>query len=125
MTTSTPGSTTTDYVVLDNTTLQGVGPPTTPAQQQQDLELRTSLSDAYAAIESDKTSQSVSALTFEELAQQQITRLTTGPTPNRPGPLQVVQNVLNNITAAVTKIQAQPPESFADPDPTQDVNTPP
>jgi hypothetical protein len=97
---------------------------TTAEQQQQNLELRTSLSDAYAAVEGDKTTQSFNAITFEELAQAQITRLTTAPTPNRPSPLQAIQNVLNNVTAAVAKIQAQPPASFADPDPEQDVNTP-
>lgn len=97
---------------------------TTAAQQAANLELRTSLSDAYAAVEGDKTTQSFNALTFEECAQQQITRLTTAPTPNRPSPLQAIQNVLSNVTAAVAKIQAQPPASFADPDPTQDVNPP-
>lgn len=97
---------------------------TTASQQQQNLELRTSLSDAYAAVEGDKTTQSFNAITFEELAQAQITRLTTSPTPNRPSPLQAIQNVLSNVTAAVAKIKAQPPASFADPDPTQDVNTP-
>src|ERR1700723_3172851 len=102
--TSTAGSTT------------GSPTSTTAAQQAQNLELRTSLSDAYAAVEGDKTTQSFNAITFEELVQYQITRLTTAPTPNRPSPPQAIQNVLNNVTAAVAKIQAQPPASFADPD---------
>ena len=38
---------------------------TTAAQQQQNLELRTSLSDAYAAVEGDKTTQSFNAITFD------------------------------------------------------------
>lgn len=92
--------------------------------QQYNLELRTSLSDAYAAVEGNKNTQSFFAVTFEEVAQRQITRLTTSPTPNRPSPPQAIQNVLNNVMAAVAKIQAQPPASFADPDPTQDVNSP-
>jgi hypothetical protein len=97
---------------------------TTTAQQAANLELRTSLSDAYAAVEGDKTTQSFNAITFEELAQQQITRLTTAPTPNRPSPLQAIQNVLTNVKAAVTQIQAQSPASFAEPNATQDVNPP-
>lgn len=116
-----------DVSVLATTTADGTtGSPTstTAAQQQQNLELRTSLSDAYAAVEGDKTTQSFNTITFEELTQAQITRLTTSPTPNRPSQLQAIQNVLNNVTAAVAKIQAQPPAAFATPDPTQDVNTP-
>jgi hypothetical protein len=93
--------------------------------QSQNLDLRVALNDAYAAVEGAKTVQSFNALTFEDLADQQIQRISGPDTTSRPNALNSVQHVLNNLTQAVAKIKAMPPESFADQDTSRDVNTPP
>jgi hypothetical protein len=92
--------------------------------QQQNLDLRTALSDAYAAVQGAATTQSFSAITFEELANAQIQRINGPSTQQRPNVLDSIQAVLNNLTQAVAKIQAMPPESFVEPDADDDVNTP-
>jgi hypothetical protein len=95
-----------------------------PQLQSQNLTLRTALNDAYAAVNGNKAVQSFSALTFEDLADQQIQRISGTDTQTRPNELHRVQNILTNLTQAVAQIKALPPESFADQDPNRDVNTP-
>jgi hypothetical protein len=95
-----------------------------PQTQQQNLNLRVALNDAYAAVEGDKLVQSFSAITFEDLATQQIARISGPDTPTRPNELNAVQNVLNAVTQAATQIMAMPASAFADADPTRDVNSP-
>ncbi len=91
---------------------------------QQNLDLRTALSDAYAAVQGAQTTQSFSAITFEELANAQIQRISGPSTQQRPNVLDGIQQILNNVTQAVAKIQTLPPESFLEPDALRDVNTP-
>lgn len=93
-------------------------------QQAQNLELRVALSDAYASIEGQKAVQSFNAITFEDLADQQIQRIEGADTQMRPNELHRVQRVLNNVLQAVAKIKALPPEAFAKQDQNRDVNTP-
>jgi hypothetical protein len=95
-----------------------------PRLQAQNLELRVAISSAYAAVEAQKAIQSFSAITFEELADAQIQRLTGADTPERLNELNRVQRVLTNIKQSVAKIKALPPEAFAKPDSKRDVNTP-
>jgi hypothetical protein len=96
-----------------------------PTLQAQNLQLRVALSDAYAAVEGAKTVQTFNAITFEDLAQQQIQRISGPDTQTRPNELNQVKAILNNLTNAVAQIKALPPESFADQDASRDVNTPP
>jgi hypothetical protein len=96
-----------------------------PKFQSQNLKLRKAFNDAYAAVEGQKVAQSFSAVTFEELADQQIQRISGSGTPSRPNELDRVQKVLNNVLQAVEQVKGMPPESFQDPDPNRDVNTPP
>ena len=95
-----------------------------PKLQAQNLELRVALSDAYAAVESRKTTQSFSALTFEDLLDKQIERLSGPGTSSRPNPIDRVQKVSKGIVDAVAQIKALPPETFAKPDDSRDVNPP-
>lgn len=95
-----------------------------PKQQAQNLDLRVAISDAYAAVEGQKAIQSFSALTFEELANTQILRISGPDTPERPNDLNRVQQILNTVTASVAKIKALPASAFASQDPSRDVNTP-
>jgi hypothetical protein len=100
-------------------------PQDDPQIQAQNIDLRVALSDAYAAVEGYKAVQSFSAITFEDLLALQIQRISGPDTQSRPNELERIQKVLNDLTQAVAKIKAMPPESFADADPTKDVNTPP
>jgi hypothetical protein len=95
------------------------------AQQAQNLELRKALNDAYAAVEGSKAVQSFNALTFEDLADQQIQRIAGADSQNRPNDLNRVQQILNNVVSAATKIKSMPADAFADQDESRDVNTPP
>lgn len=106
--------------------MAGNAPPQDdPKLQSQNLELRKALSDAYASVEGYKATQSFNALTFEDLADQQIERIEGADTEARPNEKNRVQRVLNNVLQAVTKIKEMPPESFAKQDAARDVNTPP
>jgi hypothetical protein len=93
--------------------------------QAQNLSLRVALNDAYAAVEGAKAVQSFSALTLEDLANQQIQSISGPDTQSRPNQLNQVQAILNNLTQAVAQIKALPPESFANQNTDRDVNTPP
>lgn len=100
-------------------------PQDDPKLQSQNLELRKALNDAYAAVEGAKTVQSFNAVTFEDLADQQIARIAGKDTPTRPNELNRIKRVLNNVVQAVAKIKALPPESFAKKDESRDANTTP
>jgi hypothetical protein len=105
--------------------MSGGAPPQDDAKlQAQNIRLRTALNDAYAAVEGAKSVQSFSALTFEDLADQQIQRISGPDTVARPNELNRVTRVLNNVLQSVAKIKAMPPESFAKQNVKRDVNTP-
>jgi hypothetical protein len=96
-----------------------------PALQEQNLELRQAIGDAYAAIDSAKTTQTFAAITFEDLLDQQIERISGASTQLRPNALDRITQIVNNVQSAVTKIKALPPEQFQQSDPSRDVNSPP
>jgi hypothetical protein len=96
-----------------------------PQLQQQNQNIRIALSDAYAAIQGDQANQTFSAISFEELCQQQITAINGPDTQMRPNQLDAIQQVLNNVTQAVMQIMNAPPDQFLEPDSTRDVNTAP
>lgn len=100
------------------------GSPTDQQQQQQNLDLRTAISDAYAFIEGQKSVQSFSALTFEDLVDQQIELISGQGTTLRPNMLDRVAALQTNLQNAITKIKALPANAFATPDPKNDTNTP-
>jgi hypothetical protein len=95
-----------------------------PATQQQNLDLRSALNDAYAAVEGAKGVQTFTAYTFEDALSAQITDINGPGTDSRPNELQSIQNILNNVMQAAQQIQAMPADQFADPDSQRDVNTP-
>lgn len=99
-------------------------PKDDPKAQSQNLELRRALGDAYSAVEGAKSVQSFSALTFEDLADQQIQRIMGPDTQARPNELNRVKRVLSNVISSVAKIKSMPAAAFAKMDPARDVNTP-
>jgi hypothetical protein len=98
--------------------------PDSATTQAQNINIRTALSDAYSAVESYKTVQTFNAITFEELLDQQITRITGPDTDSRPSELTRVQSVLSNLQQAVTQIKAMPADAFSNANAARDVNTP-
>ena len=96
-----------------------------PNQQDQNTKLRASLNDAYAALEGAKTVQSFAALTYEDLIDQQIERISGKGTATRPNELERVQKVLANVTTAVAQIKKLPDNAFARNDQENNVNTTP
>lgn len=98
--------------------------PTDQQQQQQNLDLRKALNDAYAFVESQKSVQSFSALTFEDLVDQQIELISGAGTTLRPNMLDRVAAIKTTLTTAITKIKALPIDDTAKPDPENDANTP-
>lgn len=95
-----------------------------PKLQSQNLKLRTAISDAYAAVEGYKSVQTFNAITFEDLADQQIERISGKDSQSRPNELNRVKRVVENLKQAVAQIKTLPPEAFADADKDRDVNTP-
>ena|ERR1700689_4290426 len=93
-------------------------------QQQQNLDLRVALADAYSFIEGSKSIQTFSALTFEDLVGQQIDQISGSGTPTRPNKIDQINNIATNLTQAIAQIKALPPDAFQVPDATQVVNTP-
>lgn len=92
--------------------------------QNQNLELRQALNDAYAFIEGQKTVQAFAAVTFEELLQEQNDTLTGPDTESRPNAFNRITKLSNAVQQAVEKIKAMPPTAFVESDPTTDVNSP-
>jgi hypothetical protein len=96
-----------------------------PQLQQQNQNIRVALSDAYAAVQGDATSQTFNAISFEELANAQILAINGPDTQSRPNQLDAIQQVVQNLTTAVQQIMSAPPDKFLEPDESRDVNTPP
>lgn len=89
------------------------------------FELRQNINNAYAFVEGAKTTQTIAALTFEDLMDQQIERLVGKDSEARPNPLHRIDKVEADIKATVEKIKKLPPEAFAIRDTRDSVNTPP
>lgn len=91
--------------------------------QSQNLELRVALNNAYGFVEGNKYTQSASAVTFEELMDQQIERIEGADTQTRPNALHRIDQIENAVVQAVAKIKSMPDDAFVDSDNTTDVNT--
>jgi hypothetical protein len=92
--------------------------------QSQNLELRRALNDAYAFVEASKYTQAASAITFEDLMDQQIERLSGADTDVRPNALHRIDKIENGVIQAVAKIKSMPNDAFVDADGAKDANTP-
>ena len=93
------------------------------ATQDRNTELRRSLSDAYAALQSDQAQQSFAAFTFEEALDAQIERIEGKGTQLRPNLLDRVARIEARVVQAVDQAKALDPEVFTKPDAATDVNT--
>lgn len=100
---------------------------TQSSSQQADLtlKLRTIVANAYGFVAGQQQVQSFSAITFEELAAQEIDRISGKGSNGRPNAIQRIQRVANDLQSVATQIMNTDPSAFLVPDATQDVNTPP
>lgn len=98
--------------------------PAAAQQQQQNEELKKSISDAYAAVQGAAGVQTFAAYTLEDAANDQVQQISGPSTPTRPNELDSVQAILKNVTQAAAKIKSLPADAFVEPDPTNDVNPP-
>lgn len=95
--------------------------------QKQDLtdQLKRSVSNAYAFVVGQQTTESFSAVTFEELLDRQIERIEGPGTALRPNVLDRIDKVKSDMLAAIEEIKKQPDDFFRTPDPQVDAVTPP
>ena len=71
-----------------------------------------------------QTTESFYALTYEELLEAQIKRISDKGTDVRPSELERVDKVESELLSVVAQLRKLPPESFLLKDPSRDVNTP-
>jgi hypothetical protein len=87
-------------------------------------ELRRVLNQSIGAVLGRQSTESFYAVTYEELADQQIERIEGKGTETRPNELERVNKIESDLLNAVSQIRTIPPENFLLADPTRDVNTP-
>lgn len=87
-------------------------------------ELRRVINNAVGSVQGRQTSESFFAVTYEELADQQIERITGKGTTARPNELERVNKVESDLLALVEQVRNIPPEKFILSDSSTDVNTP-
>ena len=91
--------------------------------QEQNLDVRVALNDAYTFVEGSKAVQSFSAFTAEEAHDQFIERVEGRGTYVRPNALTRIDRVLNRTRAVVSEVKSKPPEAFQLQNPEDNVNT--
>lgn len=87
-------------------------------------ELRRVINNSVGAVLGRQTSESFFAVTYEELADQQIERISGPATTARPNELERVDKIEQDMLALVQQVRNLPPEKFILSDSSQDVNTP-
>lgn len=91
---------------------------------EQNEELRRVINQSLGAVLGRQSTESIFALTYEELVDAQIERIEGKGTDVRPNELERVNKVESDLLNVVEKIRSMPPESFLMSDSTRDVNTP-
>lgn len=106
-----------------------LSPSSEAAQDQTSLdlnfELRRVLNNAYGFVQGQQATQSFSALTYEELANDQIERIEGPGTTLRPNELDRIDKMEQELLKLVDQVRTIPPENFLLSDPAKDVNTSP
>lgn len=103
-----------------------------PSQQSQqesegldlNFQLRLVINQSLGAVQGRQTAEAFAAITYEELANQQIERITGPGTTTRPNELERINKIESDMTNAVAQIRNIPPENFLMRDTSRDVNTP-
>ena len=82
------------------------------------------LNQAVGAVQGRQVAESFFAVTYEELADQQIERIEGKGTITRPNALERLDKIESDLLNAISQIRDIPPENFILADQTRDVNTP-
>lgn len=82
------------------------------------------LNQAVGAVQGRQVAESFFAVTYEELADQQIERIEGKGTTTRPNALERLDKIESDLLNAISQIRDIPPENFILADQTRDVNTP-
>lgn len=93
--------------------------------EQVTFEVRRTMADAYAFVSGQQAVRSFSALTPEELFDQQIERIEGKDTDARPNELRRIDAIEASLQRALSQVKALPADAFKTPDEATDVNTPP
>lgn len=91
---------------------------------QEQLQLRSVISSANAFVQGRELVQSFNSLTFEDLAQAQIERLTGKGTGTRPNVVTKIKKIEAELNAFVKQAKSLSVEAFPEPNASTDVNTP-
>jgi hypothetical protein len=84
----------------------------TDKQEAEADELRTAVANAYAFSVGQEAAESFSAITFEELLQQQIDRIEGTTTNMRSNLLDRIEKVKTDVLTAVETIRSKPADYF-------------
>jgi hypothetical protein len=93
--------------------------------EQVTFEVRRTLADAYTFVSGQQAVRSFSALTPEELFDQQIERIAGKDTDARPNELHRIDAIETALQRALSQVKALPADAFKQPDESTDVNSPP
>jgi len=109
--------------------MPSVDSPSQQSNQESDsldlnLELRRVINNSVGSVLGRQTSESFFAVTYEELADQQIERISGKGTTTRPNELERVNRIEQEMLSLVEQVRNIPPEKFLLSNPEQDVNTP-
>lgn len=97
----------------------------TQGSEDEKVELRRVINDAYAFVLGRQATQAFGAVTYEELADQQIERIEGKGTVLRPNELARIDRVEHDLKNMIQQIRDIPPERFVLSNPDRDVNTSP
>ena len=92
------------------------------AQQRND-ELRRILNNSYAFVRGEQNTQAFSAMTYEELAREQIKAIEGAGTEARPTELDRLDHMEDALLSIVAEIKAADPSQFILKNQNTDVNT--
>lgn len=109
--------------------IPSIDSPSAQANQESEgldlnFQLRLVINQSLGAVQGRQNSESFAAITYEELAEQQIARITDSGTVTRPNELERVNKIASDLLNAVEQIKKIPPEKFILSNASQDVNTP-
>lgn len=87
------------------------------------IELRRVVASAYGFVQGQAATQAFSALTFEDLMDQQIEVIEGDPGNGRPNQLAKIKKTASELRETAVKIKSMDPKSFDDHDEEKDTNT--
>ena len=91
---------------------------------EQNLDLRESLNNAYAFIEGQKSVNAFATVTIEDMLDQQIERLSGDSLPTKKNAIDTINYLESQVVVAVAKIKELPDDTFQKQRSKDNVNTP-